>query len=182
MAHPVPSILRRATWHALLVFVTLFGLVCAGACFAQDTARIQVIRNVPIIKGTINGITAHFIIDTGSTITVLNESLQHEYGFAISRNRFWNRRLIIGMGGRCFLKQVDDVTIGLGSMHLEFVNKGADLTLLSEQFARHGITIAGIIGTDLLCFLQSQIDLHERVIIFKTNTQPILNATAFAND
>jgi hypothetical protein len=174
--------IRRAALPALLIFVMFFGFLSTGACFAQDTARLTVIRNIPIVKGTINGITAYFIVDTGSTITVLNESLRNDYGFSVIKNHFWNRRLIIGMGGRAFLKQVNDVTIGLGNMHLEFVNKSADLTLLSEQFATHGITIAGIIGTDLLCFLHSQIDLHDKVIVFKTDTRPVVNATAFVND
>jgi hypothetical protein len=157
-----------------------FGFARTGACFMQDTARLKVIRNIPIVKGTINGIAAHFLVDTGSTITVLNESLQHDYGFSVSKNRFWNRRLIIGMGGRCFLKQADDVTIGLGNMHLEFVNKTADLSLLSEQFASKGIAIAGIIGTDLLCFLGANIDLKTQIITFNTDTRPLVNVTAYA--
>jgi len=164
----------------LLVFVMLVGTSRTGSCFAQDTARLKVIHNVPIVKGTINGLTAHFLIDTGSTITVLNEALQGHYGFSTLKNRFWNKRCIIGMGGRCFLKEAHDATIGLGNMHLEFVNKTTDMTLLSDQFAAQGITIAGIIGTDLLCFLGSSIDLKAHVIIFNTDTRPVVEATAYA--
>lgn len=170
--------IRRAALPVVMILIMFCGITRTGACFMQDTAQLRVIHHVPIVKGTINGVTAYFIVDTGSTITVLNERLQHDYGFLVTKNRFWNRRLIIGMGGRCYLKQVDDVTIGLGRMHLEFVNKAADLSLLSEQFASYGITIAGIIGTDLLCFLQSQIDLHEQVIVFKTDTRSVIQTTA----
>jgi hypothetical protein len=175
--------IRRAALPAMFIFVMFFGMTRSGACFImQDTARLKVIRNIPIIKGTINGITAHFLVDTGSTITVLNESLQDHYGFSVAKNRFWNKRCVIGMGGRCFLKEVHDVTVGLGGMHLEFVNKSSDLTMLSEQFAAHGIAIAGIIGTDLLCFLGANIDLKTQVITFNTDTRPILNVTAFVKD
>jgi len=179
MAHLVHSLVGRAALSGLLIFVMLFGIRRTGACCAQDTARLKVIHNVPIVKGTINGLTAHFLVDTGSTITVLNEALKEQYGFFTLKNRFWNKRCIIGMGGRCFLKEARDVTIGLGGMHLEFVNKTADLTLLSDQFATHGITIAGIIGTDLLCFLGSSIDLKAKVIVFNTDTRPVVDATAY---
>lgn len=151
----------------------VFGLTYPRAGFAQEITPLQVIKNVPIVKGTINGITAYFIVDTGSTITVLNEGLQYQYGFSVVKNRFWNKRCVIGMGGRCYLKQVDDVIVGLGGMHLEFVNKSSDLTMLSAQFAAHDIEIAGIIGNDLLCFLGSRIDLHARTIVFMPDNKPM---------
>jgi hypothetical protein len=163
---------RTGSITALTMFI-LLGLMGTSRCFAQgDTTQLLVVRNVPLVKGTINGVSAYFLVDTGSTITVLNESLQHEYGFSVARNIFWNKRCVIGMGGKCFLKEVHDVTVGLGKIQIEFVNKSTDLTLLSEQFAAQGITIAGIIGTDLLCFLGSRIDLQARTIVFKPDTRP----------
>jgi Aspartyl protease len=173
MQHTIYHLTRRTGTTAALVLLMIMGLAGINIGVAQDTTRLQVIKNVPIVEGTINGIPAYFLIDTGSTITVLNESLAHDYNFSVVKNRFLNNRCVIGMGGRCYLKEARHVTVGLGSLHLEFVNKSADLTLLSDQFASKGITIAGIIGNDLLCFLGSRIDLRSRTIVFKPDNAPI---------
>jgi hypothetical protein len=159
---------RTGTSVALALFMFLAG---TNICAAQDTTQLQVIRNIPIVEGTINGMPAYFLVDTGSTITVLNESLRHIYNFSVAKNRFLNGRCVIGMGGRCYLKEARNVTVGLGKIHLEFVNKTADLTMLSDQFASQGIVIAGIIGNDLLCFLGSRIDLQNRTIVFKPDNK-----------
>lgn len=181
MVHAIYHLIRRTGASAALFILMLLTLAGTNLCAAQDTTQLQVIRNIPIVEGTINGIPAYFLVDTGSTVTVLNESLRHVYQFSVAKNRFWSNRCVIGMGGRCFLKEARQVTVGLGKIHLEFVNKTTDLTMLSDQFAAQGITIAGILGTDLLCFLGSRIDLQNRTIVFKPdNKQPPVNKIVVA--
>lgn len=167
MVSRIQHVITQCSLCAVSLLILFTGLVQTGRCYGQDTTQLRVIRNVPIVRGTINGLVAYFLVDTGSTVTVLNESLQSHYGFSVVKNRFWDRRCVVGMGGRCSLKEAQDVTVGLGSISLAFVNKASDLTMLSEQFVANDIVIAGIIGTDLLCFLGSKIDLRERTIVFK---------------
>jgi hypothetical protein len=147
--------------------VVLISLALVGKSFAQDTTSLLIIRNIPIILGAINNKPAYFLIDTGASITMLNESVSSTYKFKVVNNLYFAGYEIVGMGGRTFIKEVRTARLRLGIHELNFINKASDLEGISEQFADSDIIIAGIIGTDVLYALGSKIDLEARIIVFK---------------
>jgi len=147
------------------IMIISFAFVCKG--FAQDTASLIIIRNIPIVLGAINNKPAYFLIDTGASFTMLNESLGGTYKFKVVKNMYFARGEIVGMGGKSFIKEVKTVRLTLGIHELKFINKASDLGRISEQFADFDIIIAGIIGSDVLHALGSKIDLESGIIVFK---------------
>ena len=150
---------------AALLFVFTF----VYESFAQDTTALLIIKNVPIVIGSINDRPAYFLIDTGASITMLNESLGATYGFEVVYNKYFAKGRIAGMGGRSVLREARDVRIKLGIHELNFINKAANFDSISAMFADDDIIIAGIIGADLLYLLGSRIDLGLGIIVFKPN-------------
>lgn len=145
-------------------------------CLAQDTTALLVINNIPLMHGTINNKPAYFVVDTGASVTLLNASQGKEYNFVVRNNRYLDRAGIVGISGSSMLKEAWGVTVVLGSHQLNFINRAADLDNIAAQFNSYGVSVAGIIGTDLLRILGSKIDLEEGVIIF-TRVNPRPNVT-----
>ncbi|SKC84073.1 Aspartyl protease [Ohtaekwangia koreensis] len=151
-----------------LIKFCLCCLVLAGVleCLAQDTIAFKIIRNVAIIEGDINGTLALFIIDTGASITLLNESLSTLYNFRVVDNKYFARRHIVGLGGRSMIKEVRSATIKIGAIEIKFINKASDLDNLTAYFDDREVKIAGILGTDVMTALGGKIDFSTSRIIF----------------
>lgn len=62
------------------------------------------------MRGTINNKPAYFVVDTGASVTLLNESQQEEYNFLIRNNRYLDRSAIVGVAGKSMLKEAWGVT------------------------------------------------------------------------
>ena len=164
----LPSLL---VWRKVLALMPiLLAIVCES--LAQDTTALLVIKNVPMIKGSINGKPAFFVVDTGASITILNGSLARMYNYKVIDNRYLERCRIIGLGGESVLREAKFVTVRLGGHDLNFINKVADLNRLSSHFEDYDIQIAGIIGTDLLRILGGVIDMQAETITFKEFPEP----------
>lgn len=135
-------------------------------------------RDVVLHGLVINNKPAYFVVDTGASVTLLNESQQEEYNFLVRNNRYLDRAGIIGVAGRSVLKEARGVTVVLGNHPINFINRAADLDNISMQFNSYGMSVAGIIGTDLLRILGSKIDLEEGVVIFtRVNPRPKVTRT-----
>lgn len=158
--------LQTATRIKLPVLITVILLVMAYEGFSQDTTALLVIKNVPIVEGTINGKPAYFVVDTGASITILNGNMSRKYGYRVIENRYLERCRIIGLGGESSLREARFATVKLGSHELNFINRVADLESLSNHFDDYDLEIAGIIGTDLLRILGSKIDMAAGTIMF----------------
>jgi hypothetical protein len=134
-------------------------------CMAQDTITFRIVRNIALIEGYINGTAAYFILDTGASITLLNESLAYKYDFKTIDNKFFAQRHIVGLGGRSSIKEVRSAVIRIGPHEINFINKASNLDNLSEYFNDPDIKVAGIIGIDLLRVLGGKIDFTARTIV-----------------
>ena len=132
---------------------------------AQDTVSFRVIKNVAILEGKINDNTAFFIVDTGATITLLNESLAKHFNFYVVDNKYFSKRSVLGLGGRSVIKEARSATIKVGPHEIKFITKAADLDNLTAYFFDTNLKIAGIIGTDLLYMLNGSIDFRNNTII-----------------
>jgi hypothetical protein len=167
-----PSILPSfQPWRTCAV-TALISLVMAGKSLAQDTTALTIIKNVPLVLGAINDQPAYFLIDTGASVTLLNESLQNRYHFEVVDNRYLIKHDIIGMGGRSALKEARTARVKIGVHEIFFINMASDLDNISAEFAPFKITIAGIIGTDLLITLGSVVDLESKTIVFRSRPAP----------
>jgi len=139
-------------------------IAAAGAACAQEVIRMMIRKQLPIVEGSINGMKAYFIIDTGASITVLNVDVAKKYHFIAVHNDFLNRYHITGLGGNCTILEVRNAELQFGRMKLEFINRACALDNISRRFEPQ-MKIAGIIGTDVLAFLGSQINFSDSTLI-----------------
>jgi hypothetical protein len=165
------SILRSFLPRRTYAVAALISLVIVSKSPAQDTTALVIIKNVPLVLGSINNHPAYFLIDTGASVTLLNESLQRWYHFEVVDNRYLINHEIVGMGGKSALREARSATVKIGIHELYFINKASDLDNISAEFAPFNIRIAGIIGTDLLSVLGSVIDLGSKTIVFRSQPQ-----------
>jgi hypothetical protein len=163
----LPSFLR---WRTCAI-AALISLAMVSKSPAQDTTALVIIKNIPLVLGSINNQPAYFLIDTGASVTLLNESLQRWYNFEVVENQYLVKHEIIGMGGRSSLREARAARVKIGIHELYFINMASDLGNISAEFAAFNITIAGIIGTDLLTVLGGVIDLELKTIVFRSRPQ-----------
>lgn len=147
----------------------LWGVFFIGISFkssAQDTTTLIMIGKVPMIKGSINGKLAYFIVDTGASFTVLNEGESKYYGFSVHDNAYYQACQMVGIGGISDLKEARKAHIKLGEQEIAFINKSMPMHGIQGHFRGHRIRVAGIIGTDLLSIMGCQIDYKNRKLVF----------------
>src|SRR5690349_20974148 len=87
--------MKRALPHLQVVW---YLISCAQAeySFIEKEISFETVGCIPIVKGTINGKSTFFIIDTGASITMLNESDADHFGF---RSHADERQHLVGFGG-----------------------------------------------------------------------------------
>ncbi|MEM1135813.1 MAG: retropepsin-like aspartic protease [Bacteroidota bacterium] len=93
----------------------------------------------PIIEGKINGKKAHFLIDTGSDITLLNTKFLKEYNFLVWKG-FKKVDFVAFDGSSKEILNTSRVVVSLGSREIKTRCYAASISL----------PIAGIIGSDVL--------------------------------
>lgn len=115
----------------------------------------------PIIEGTINGKKAYFLVDTGSTITVLDLSQKKDYSFRPYRRL--NKKLV-GYGGKYVgLWSVLDVDMRIGKRFVSTPFLGISLVQLKEYLHKKtGYKISGIIGADVILDYGIMVDFVNR--------------------
>jgi len=153
---------RWMKWIYLMMLVT-GAWVCAEA---QEFTRITIMHNLPVVKGKINDKDAYFILDTGASVTLLNNALAEDFGFAVVQNEYWENYVVTGLGGKHLIQEARNVVVQLGGERLAFINKACSLQKISKNFAADHIKIAGIIGSDIMGFLGSEINFANHYVIF----------------
>lgn len=102
----------------------------------------SVTNGVPIIKTTVNGKGAKFIVDTGAEISIIDSSLRKHYGFRIKES---DSTPGVGLGGESSILGVSNCVLKYNDTIMPVRFKTADLTLL-----RWSIGVVGVIGSDYL--------------------------------
>ena len=116
-----------------------------------------------IVKASVNGKNGFFLIDTGSSISLLNSSVLKKY--KLEENPFDHRKAIGFNGSRMIIKKVSNGNVVLGETfsHDDFYSM--DLSRIADAiFAETGIKIVGIIGADLLIKYKGIIDYNQRYL------------------
>ena len=172
------------------IMVTLAS--CSTFNYTHTTTQLpfQKIGAIPIINGRINGKPAVFIVDTGASISILDESLADYFGFRrVSHPEAANQN-IIGLGGESEYREAYNYKVELGSLVVRGVifrtNQLTALTRIIKM--REKIIIAGIIGSDVLNRYRVSIDFSNNLLSFqslirvsKTNPPSDIHEIGFVN-
>ena len=135
---------------------------------AQEILPMVKVKDQPIITGWLNGKRAHFLIDTGSDISLLNGKAERKYKFQIREMSMRDYQLSglnsISRGKMCFAYNVN---FSLGREEVKTNFRVLDLTHIVNAISDDtGISISGIIGSDLMKKHDFVIDYGAREIRF----------------
>jgi hypothetical protein len=152
------------TMICLPLFVLLIG--CAATRVSKtQTVYFRSIGQIPVIEGLINGKRAYFIIDTGASCSILDESLSERFDFSVIVK---TNNSVYGLGGKAKINQAFNCTVEIGPLkisHRQFRTKRLDY--LTSVIKEHdGIKIAGLIGSDILNHYNIGINYRNGTISF----------------
>jgi hypothetical protein len=157
--------LLSTRWVVLpLIFFHAWG--CLPAKY-HDVSKIRFFQvgKIPVIQGKINGKSAFFIIDTGASCSILNESAALRFGFGSYALGDYH---LTGLGGNAKINQAINCTVEIGPLtitHRKF--RARDLDELAQIIKRdENIEIAGILGSDILNQYGLTIDFKHSLICF----------------
>lgn len=144
--------------------IILLLIVCANVNAQNDFLLKSYDR--PIIEATINGNDCYLLIDTGSSLNVIDFSQLDDLGI--------KRRFKIGdavsIAGGSVLWQIFQVPIIVKNRTVnQFIS--SDLTVIRESILQStGIKIAGILGTPAIKELGMVIDLSRGIVTINKNS------------
>ena len=140
-------------------FLLIASLTCFLGTYAQNskfhlineqTPYVKLVSTrVAIIEGSLNGKKAYFLIDTGSTISLIDLSQKKRYRF--KESKILNRSLS-GFGGS--LKQlriIHKIEVKIQNKFISSTFIGAHLGKLTSKLGKSvGFEIVGILGSDII--------------------------------
>lgn len=137
--------------------------------------RVVHFEGKPIISATLNGNPAHFLIDTGASVSILNIRDRRELEFRTTLSS--PQAGLYGLtGGSKPVEMALQTDLGIQDLTLPFQWAATDLTELARIIERRtDVEINGIIGSDLMHF-------YGFVIDYSTKTIWIANPAAESED
>ncbi|MBX2842302.1 MAG: retroviral-like aspartic protease family protein [Flammeovirgaceae bacterium] len=143
-----------------------FSLKSDTTSYNTKETKILNKTGMPIIEGTLNGKKAYFLLDTGSSLSLLNSLDAKKYGF-----RLWKQKSISisGIGGRgSKLWEVIHADIKIGNKNIKGMINALNISGI-EQFLRKKTKyrISGIIGSDVMQYHGFVVDYTEGKCIIK---------------
>ena len=145
--------------------IILLLIVCANVNAQNDFLLKSYER--PIIEANVNGKEVFMLIDTGSSLNVVDFSQLEDLGI--------KRRFKIGdvvcIAGGSVLWQIFQVPVNVkGRTVNQFIS--SDLTVIRESILQStGIKIAGILGTPAIKELGMVIDLSRGIVTINKNSE-----------
>ena len=143
--------------------IILLLIVCTNVNAQNDFLLKSYER--PIIEATINGNDCYLLIDTGSSINIVDFSQLDDLGI----KRRFKIGDAVGIAGGSVLWQIFQVPVNVkGRTVNQFIS--SDLTVIRESILQStGIKIAGILGTPAIKELKMLIDLSRGIVTIKNN-------------
>jgi hypothetical protein len=131
----------------------------------MNKIRFTTIGKIPIIEGKINGKRALFIVDTGASCSILNQTGSVHFGFGYLTHAGQN---VYGLGGNAKINQVVNCAVEFGPLKIRNLTfRTNPLDYLTEAIREHEkIEIAGIIGSDIFNRYGITIDFKHNLICF----------------
>ena len=132
------------------LFISILFFSCEGQdkSFEGD-GKVDFVAStkVPIVSGTLNGKKTYFILDSGASLSVLDDTQSESFGFETSNSD----KEAFGYGGVAKFKEASNVEITIGGLIFETDFKSQDLTGLKNLILEvDGYVISGIIGSDIM--------------------------------
>ena len=166
---------QRSWWESCLVLWIPFilGLSCSPVrpLYENEDHHVpfRTHGGIPLITAKLNGKTAHFIVDTGASISLLNEGEADYFGFQTRQDELYSEVCVTDLNGTTTANRVSPCVLELGTLTVKSHHfKSRDMVEFSKPFMeREGIRIAGILGSDLMAYYHLQIDFKNHVISFK---------------
>ena len=117
-----------------------------------------------IVEGLVNGKTAHFLIDTGASVGLMDYSQRKEYDLAVG-NRYHGT--LVGAGGELRNVRMCNTFVNLGDRQIpQFLL--ADIDSVVDSIRKEtGIEILGVIGLQQMKICGIQIDTNDNIIIIE---------------
>lgn len=151
-----------------LIYISLILFIVAG-CTTQDkdftdgSVEFKSVDKVPIVEGKLNNKKAYYIVDSGASFSVLDESQSKSYNFTSYENPEYGSG--IGYGGIARFKQAANVDAFIGGVKINTIFRSQNLNTLSEYINKqYGLRIVGIVGCDWLKTNKIIIDFKEGVL------------------
>ncbi len=132
-----------------------------------NSTKIISLEKVPIVKVTLNGKTAYFILDSGSDVSLLH--LHQAAVFQFSHKKRVSKSIIGASGGRQPLFEASQVELQIGQQSLQALYYATDLSTIVESISNStGIIITGIMGMDLMRRYSFEIDYWNKKLTLGT--------------
>lgn len=150
----------------LLVYLLIFTTFLS--CNAQDNSfegdgkvDFIAVSKVPVVEGTINGKQAFFIVDSGASLSVLDDNQSDYFKFLTSSSNI----AAAGYGGVASFGNASNVKLTIGGKKFETDFKSQDLSKIVDLIRENdGVEISGIIGSDIMKDYHFIIDYSELTI------------------
>lgn len=148
-----------------ITVMIVHGCIASRELGADHFVRFRKIGHIPVVEGKINGKKAFFIIDTGASVSILDESVAEHFGF---RLLYSSEQQIIGFTGLASISPVKNCIVELGVLTIRNVAfKTLDLNPLAKVVRQHeNIEIAGILGADFFSRYCIKIDFRRNLISY----------------
>ena len=149
------------------VLISTLLVITAFSLSGQRTVKMNSLKihnlSKLIVKASVNGKNGFFLIDTGSSISLINSSQLKRY--KLEENPFDHRKAIGVNGSRVLIRKVSNSNVVLGESFSHDNFYSMDLSRISASIlAETGIKIVGIIGADLLIKYNGVIDYNQRYL------------------
>jgi hypothetical protein len=165
VAFPLQCYQCLVTKCALLL--TLLGCISPTPIQLDKTCiPFRTIKNIPVLAGKLNGKTAFFIVDTGASVSILNESESKRFGFGCIDSDGYQ---VAGLGGgESSMNEAVNCEVELGTLKLKGIKfhtkrLGNVVRIISQN---ENIHITGIIGANVIEHYKITIDYKNRTISF----------------
>lgn len=145
--------------HFIWMMLATTALLVLTAAVSEGELELIYVKGKPVVEGTLNGKKAYFLLDTGSSKTILDREMLRNYGFKLCQGV--NTQMVAIGGKSSSLKPVNghSANIILGDYGLFTsiwcCNLGQVLRSLNDKAPGR---IVGIIGADIMRTYGFQID------------------------
>ena len=140
----------------------LFMLLISATCYGQNDFLLKN-RNTPIIDAVINGVTVNMLIDTGSSVNIINSESVYKFKGA----KMYGEKHLVTVGSNTRANSLRNVEASIkGRAVTDFI--ALDLTSLQGSIqAETRLEIDGIIGVNGIKQLGMIIDLSRGIVTIK---------------
>ncbi|WP_079685494.1 retropepsin-like aspartic protease family protein [Ohtaekwangia koreensis] len=133
-----------------------------------QSVNFYTVGRIPVVKAKLNGKNAFFIIDTGASVSILNESEAAHFGFSVVNYDVQAMTEVMSFNGTSNIGHVNTCILEIGSTAIKYHGfRSKDMREFASILQRdEQIRLAGILGSDLLNRYSMSINFMDKTISF----------------